>query len=51
MGSEMCIRDRLDYIRPEKAFDGLDALKQQIELDAAAAWAYHAKTTGLTQQD
>ena len=41
----------LDYIRPEKAFDGLDALKQQIELDAAAAWAYHAKTTGLTQQD
>ena len=38
----------LDFIRPEKTFDGLDALREQIGHDADAARAFHAEKTGLT---
>ena len=31
---QMCIRDRFyDFIRPERTFDSLEKLKQQIEAD------------------
>ena len=40
----------LDFIRPEQAFDGLDALKRQIGRDADAARAFHTGNTGLISQ-
>lgn len=36
----------LDFIRPEQAFDGLDALKDQIARDVESARAFHAQNTG-----
>lgn len=38
----------LDFIRPEQAFDGIEALKEQIDRDAATARACHEEQTGLT---
>ena len=38
----------LDFIRPEQAFDGIEALKEQIDRDAATARAFHQDQTGLT---
>jgi len=37
----------LEYIRPERSFDGIDALKDQIARDAERARAFHAQNTGL----
>ena len=38
----------LDFIRPEQAFEGIEALKEQIDRDAAVARAFHQDETGLT---
>jgi riboflavin kinase/FMN adenylyltransferase len=37
----------LDFIRPEQAFDGIEALKEQINKDVAEARAFHEDQTGL----
>ena len=34
----------LDFIRPERAFDSFDALKEQIALDAQTARQFHRAT-------
>ena len=37
----------LEFMRPEKVIDGLDALAEQIGRDAEAARKFHAENTGL----
>ena len=37
----------LDFIRPEQAFDGIEALKEQIDRDADTARSFHKDKTGL----
>jgi len=41
----------LDFIRPEQAFDGLDALKEQIARDVDSARAFHARNKEFRTQD
>ena len=40
----------LDHIRPERAFDNFDQLKDQIALDAATARQFHHRQTGLIKR-
>ena len=48
MGSEMCIRDRVEcrfnyLLREERKFESLDALKKQIESDVKEARLHFLK--------
>jgi len=40
----------LDFIRPERAFDNFDQLREQIALDAESAKRFHLDHTGLLSQ-